>query len=135
MCIRDRYIDVQQPTVTPRFDIIRTYGKALGLSNVEWRLGSEAQIGRTHLRAALPPEMREGETFMGYDPRDTSESFNGRFWIPDFAQWTSVAANLDPNIRATVGVRADEFARPGEVAIQPRGELKVKIAPEWTVRL
>jgi hypothetical protein len=130
-----QYINVQQPTVTPRFDVIRTYGNALGLTNVEWRLGSEAQIGRTHLKAALPPEMREGETFMGYDPRDTTDTFNGFFWVPDFAQWTSVSANLDPNIRATVGVRADEFARPGEVAIQPRGELKVKVAPQWTVRL
>ncbi|HUS30891.1 MAG TPA: TonB-dependent receptor [Kofleriaceae bacterium] len=130
-----QFIDVRQPTVTPRVDVVRTWAAAAGLTNVEWRFGGEAQVGRTTLKAALPPEQREGEPFMGYDPRDTSIAFTGNFWVPDFAQWTSLTASLDPNIRATVGMRADEFARPGEVALQPRGELKVKVAPAWTVRL
>ncbi|HEY5926865.1 MAG TPA: TonB-dependent receptor [Kofleriaceae bacterium] len=128
-------INVRQPTITPRAEVTRTYAKALGLSNVEWRGGAEMQIGRTTIESALPLEMREGEQFMGYDPRDTSQSFKGSFWIPDFAAWTAVAANMDPRIRVTLGMRADAFARPGEITPQPRGEIKVKITPEWTARL
>ena len=47
-----------------------------------------------------------------FDPEDTSVKFNGRVWIPDFAAWTAITANLDPRIRATVGVRGDVFGRP-----------------------
>ena len=130
-----QYINVRQPTVTPRAEAIRTYDKWVGLSNVEWRFGGESQIGRTTIRSALPLEMREGEQFMGYDPRDTSQRYNESFFIPDFAAWTSVSANMDPRIRVTLGMRGDAFLRPGEVVPQPRGEIKVKITPELTARL
>jgi hypothetical protein len=130
-----QYINVRQPTITPRAEVTRTYDKALGLTNVEWRGGAEMQLGRTTIKSALPLEMREGEEFMGYDPRDTSQAFKGSFWIPDFAAWTAIAANLDPRIRVTLGLRGDAFTRPGEVVPQPRGEIKVKVAPKWTARL
>lgn len=130
-----QYISIKQPTVTPRGEIVRTYPKALGLTNVEWRGGGEMQIGRTSVDLALPVEMREGEQFMGIDPKDTSERFKGSFWVPDFAAWTAVSANLDPRIRVTLGMRADAFARPGEVTAQPRGELKVRLTPTLTARL
>ncbi len=130
-----QYIRVRQPTITPRAEVTRTYDKAIGLTNVEWRGGAEMQIGRSSLEIALPVEMREGEQFDGFDPRDTSTKFNGTFWVPDFAGWTAVSANFDPRIRATVGVRADAFARPGDVAVQPRGEIKVRITPQLTARL
>ena len=128
-------IKVRQPTVTPRAEIVRTYDKALGLSNVEWSGGAEAQVGRTSIDSALPLEVREGEQFMGFDPRDTSQTFKGSFWLPDFAAWTAIAANLDPRIRVTLGMRGDAFARSGEITPQPRGELKIKLAPTWTARL
>lgn len=130
-----QYIRATQPTITPRAEVIRTYDKWLGLSNVEWRFGGEAQVGRISLDSALPLEMREGEQFMGYDPRDTSQRFNEKIWIPDFAAWTAVSANLDPRIRVTLGVRGDAFLRPGEITPQPRGDLKVKITPKLTARL
>ena len=130
-----QYIRARQPTVTPRAEVIRTWDKAIGLTNVEWRNGAEMQVGRTSIDSALPIEIREGEQFMGYDPRDTSQRFNQKFWIPDFAAWSAVSANLDPRIRVTLGLRGDAFARPGDVVAQPRGELKIKLTPELTARL
>jgi hypothetical protein len=130
-----QYIRARQPTITPRAEVTRTYDEALGLRNLEWRVGGEIQVGRSTLKTALPIEMREGEQFMGYDPRDTSQRYDVSFWIPDFAAWTAVSANLDPRIRVTLGMRGDAFARPGEVTAQPRGEIKVRLAPEWTARL
>ncbi|HEY5951801.1 MAG TPA: hypothetical protein VIV40_40175, partial [Kofleriaceae bacterium] len=128
-------INVRQPTITPRAELTRTYDKALGLTNVEWRAGGEVQVGRTTIDSALPLEQREGEEFMGYDPRDTSQSFKGSFWIPDFAAWTAMSANMDPRVRVTLGLRGDAFGRPGEIRAQPRGEIKVRLAPQWTARL
>ena len=69
------------------------------------------------------------------DPRDTSETFHGSFWIHDFAAWTAVSADLDKDIRVTLGLRGDAFGRPGELTAQPRGELKWKLDPKWTARL
>ena len=130
-----QYINVRQPTVTPRAEITRTYAEAIGLKNVEWRSGGEAQVGRTRIKSALPIEMREGEQFMGFDPRDTSQRFDEAFWIPDLAAWTAWSANLDPRIRVTLGMRGDAFLRPGDYVLQPRGELKVKLTPQLTARL
>jgi hypothetical protein len=130
-----QYIRVRQPTITPRAEVSRRYDKWIGLSNVEWRVGGEGQVGRTSLQSALPIEQREGEPFMGFDPRDTSERYDVNFWIPDFAAWSAVSADLDPRIRVTLGLRGDAFLRPDDYVAQPRGELKVKITPEVTARL
>jgi hypothetical protein len=130
-----QFIQTRQPTITPRAEVIRVYDKALGLSHVEWRGGGEVQVGRASVDLALPVEMREGEQFMGFDPRDTATRFKGTFWIPDFAAWTAVSASMDPRVRVTLGVRGDAFARPGVVAVQPRGELKVRLTPALTARL
>jgi hypothetical protein len=128
-------IDVTQPTVTPRVEVIRTAHEALGLEDVEWRAGAEAQVGRSSLDLALPHETREGEDQGAYDPRDISTKFKGHVWLPDFAQWTSVSASFDPRVRFTGGLRLDEYGRPGDIAIQPRGELKVKLTKSLTARL
>jgi hypothetical protein len=130
-----QYVDTKNPQVTPRAEVVRTYDKALGLSNVEWRNGVEAQVGKGIVDLALPNEAREGEPQYMPDPRDTSETFHGSFWIPDFAAWTAVSANLDKDIRVTLGLRGDAFGRPGELTAQPRGELKWKLDPKWTARL
>lgn len=129
-----QYIDIRNPQVTPRAEVVRTYAKAAGLSNVEVRGGGEIQVSRTTVRLALPVEMREGEQFAGMDFKDTSEKFKGSFWIPDFAAWTAVSANLDPRIRVTLGMRGDAFARVKDVTPQPRGELKIRLTPSLTAR-
>lgn len=130
-----QYIRARGPQITPRAEAVRTFDKWLGLSNVEWRFGGEAQITRISIESALPLEIREGEQFMGYDPRDTSQRFTGKIWVPDFAAWTAVSANLDPRIRVTLGLRGDAFVRPREVTPQPRGELKIKLTPSLSARL
>ena len=127
-------IDVFQPTLTPRADVVRTWDRALGLRDVEWRAGTEIQVGRADLDLALPHERREGEPMGAYDPKDVTERFKGTAWVPDFAQWTSATASFDPRVRFTAGLRLDEFARPGDIAIQPRGELKVKLSKQLTAR-
>ena len=128
-------IDVTAPTVTPRAEVVRTAAHAFGLSKVEWRAGAEAQVGRNHINLALPREVREGEPMGAYDPKDVTETFDGAVWVPDFAQWTSVAADFDPRVRVTAGMRLDEYARPGEIAIEPRGEVKVMLSRALTARL
>ena len=128
-------IRAQQPTVTPRAEVTRTTESWAGLSNVVWRLGGEAQVGRSTLDIALPLERREGEPPRPMDPKDTTTRFMGSFWIPDFAGWTALTANLDPRIRATIGMRADAFARINEVALEPRGELQIKLPASLTARL
>jgi hypothetical protein len=128
-------VDVRLSTVTPRAEITRTADSWAGLSNVVWRIGAEASIGRSTVDIALPIEQREGEPMRAYDPKDTSTRFSGTFWVPDFAGWTALTANLDPQIRATVGLRSDVFARIGEVALEPRGELQIKLPAALTARL
>ncbi|MGH2899961.1 MAG: hypothetical protein ACRDMZ_14905, partial [Solirubrobacteraceae bacterium] len=128
-------IRVQQPTVTPRVEVTRTADSWIGLSKVVWRVGGEAQIGRSSIDLALPLEQREGEPPPAYDPKDVSTTFKGSFWVPDFAGWTALTADLDPAVRATVGVRTDIFSRIGEANIEPRGELQVKLPGSLTARL
>jgi outer membrane receptor protein involved in Fe transport len=70
-----------------------------------------------------------------YDPRDVTETFKGHYWLPDFAQWGSIAANLDERIRFTGGLRLDEMERNEKLAIQPRGKLEIKLTPTVTARL
>jgi len=128
-------VNVQQPSVTPRVEVTRTADEWAGLSKLEWRVGAEAKVGRSSLDIALPNERREGQPPRPMDLKDTTLSFMGSFWIPDFASWTAVSANLDPDIRATAGLRADAFARIGEVALEPRGEIQVKLPASLTARL
>jgi hypothetical protein len=128
-------IRVQQPTVTPRAEITRTADSWAGLSNVVWRIGGEAQVGRSTLDIALPLERREGEPPPPMDMKDVTTRFMGSFWIPDFAGWTALTANLDPDMRATVGLRTDVFGRIGEANLEPRGELQIKLPASLTARL
>jgi len=128
-------IRIEQPAVTPRAEITRTADSWSGLSKVVWRLGGEASVGRSTLDLALPQERREGEPPPARDPKDVTNTFMGSFWIPDFAAWTALSADLDPRVRATVGLRADEFARVHEFNLEPRGEIQVKLPASLTARL
>lgn len=130
-----QHITVIQPTVTPRAEVTRTAKEAAGLTDVVWRTGAEIQAGRNKVDLALPIEPREGEPMPEFDPKDTSTTADEIIWTHDYAAWTSLQANLDPRIRFTSGLRAEVFGRAGEFALQPRGELQVKVTPEWTARL
>ncbi len=129
-------IDLRTPAITPRVDVTHTSETAGGLKDVVWRVGGEAQVTRGSIDLALPIEMREGEPMSpNMDPKDVTETFKGTIYLADFASWSSVTASLDKRIRGTAGVRAEYFARPNEVAIQPRGELKIQITKPWQLRL
>ncbi|MDQ3365982.1 MAG: TonB-dependent receptor [Myxococcota bacterium] len=132
---RYQYIKTKLGQVTPRVEVTRTAEQAGGLTKVVWRTGAEAQIGRYSIDLALPVEPREGEPQPEFDPEDTSTRFNDTLWTPDATAWTALQANIDKRIRATAGLRAEVFGRGEEVAVQPRGELQVKLAKPWTVRL
>jgi len=120
--------------VTPRAVVTHTAPEAAGLKDVVWSAGAEVQVGHSNTDLAIPLERREGEPFPPYDPRDTTSRFKGSVWYPDYAAWTSVAATFDPRVRVTTGLRADVFGRPGEVAVQPRGEVQVKLTRTLTSR-
>jgi hypothetical protein len=128
-------IDVRVFATTPRAEVTRTASEAAGLKDVVWRTGAEIAVGRAGLDIALPVEPREGEPMPEFDPEDTTVKFNGNIWASDMAAWTAVSANLDPKIRTTLGLRAEYYARPEELSLQPRGELAYKIARPWTLRL
>jgi outer membrane cobalamin receptor len=130
----DQELKATLPNVSPRAELIHTSEKAAGLTNVEVRIGTEAQVGKYSADIATGNEPREGENPDPYDPHDMSTVYHGDFWVSDFAQWVSVAGNLEKKIRATVGVRSDELARTGEVQIQPRAQLEFQVAPKWIVR-
>lgn len=130
-----QYIRVTGPGFTPRTEVSRTWKRAAGLTDVVWRAGGELNMTRTSMDIALPVEPREGEPPPEQDDRDVTTLFQGKVWTTNAAAWTVLAANLDPRFRATAGVRAEVFGRPEEVAIQPRGELQIKLTKPWTVRL
>lgn len=126
---------IRTPLVTPRAVITRSSASALGLKDVVWSSGAEAQIGYSSVDLALPLERREGEPFPPYDPKDTSSQFRGSVWFPDYAAWTSIATTFDPRVRITNGLRVDYFGRPKELALQPRTEIQIKLHEALTARL
>jgi hypothetical protein len=86
----------------------------------------------------MPVDQSEGEPQRPDDPMDTSQRFAGEVTTKNAAAWTALSANLDPRIRVTTGLRVDRFAGAGrdpDVAIQPRGELAVKLAARITARV
>ena len=123
-------LKVQTRLITPRVSVARTEEEAFGLKNVVWTGGVEAQIGHSTTELAIPLERREGEPFPPYDPKDTASKFKGTVWFPDYAAWTSIAADFDERFRVTTGLRADYFSRPDELVIAPRSELQIKLTPK-----
>ncbi|MBX3156316.1 MAG: TonB-dependent receptor [Deltaproteobacteria bacterium] len=130
-----QYIRSSIAAVTPRAEVTRTAKEAGGLKDVVFRVGGEANIGVGWIDLALPREPREGEPMGEFDPNDTTTKVDTRITTPNFAAWTALSGNLDPKIRATMGLRAEVFGRPGEVALQPRGELQWKFHKGWLARV
>jgi hypothetical protein len=128
-------IKFSYPMVTPRAELTHVAAQAAGLTDVVWRAGAEAQITRADVDVAIGQETREGEPPPAMDTRDTTTTFKGVVWMPDTAAWSALAANVGPAIRITGGLRADLYGRSGEVAIQPRGELQIKLPRALTARL
>jgi hypothetical protein len=129
-----QFIKYTYPMVTPRAEVSHVSGALGGLSDVVWKAGAEVQVTRADVDVAVGVEPREGEPPPPMDPRDTATRFKGVVWMPDAATWTSIAGSLD-RFRATAGVRTDLYGRSGEVAVQPRGELQIKLPSDLTAKL
>jgi outer membrane receptor protein involved in Fe transport len=123
------------PMMTPRVEVRHTSARLAGLTDVVWTAGAESQVSRADIDVAIGQEPREGEPPPVDDPKNTSTTFKGVIWLPDAAAWTSLAANVARRVRISAGVRTDVYGRSGEVAVEPRGELQVKLAPALTARL
>lgn len=130
-----QYFRVQSPALTLRAEVMRTVEKVAGLSDVAIRAGGESVFTEHSLDLALPAERREGEPIPPDDPMDTSNRYRGNVTTENAAAWTSIAANLDARLRLTAGLRVDAFGRSGEVVVQPRGELQIKLRPKLVARL
>ncbi len=130
-----QHIRYSYPVTTPRGEITRTAEAAAGLTDVIWRVGAEAQVTRADLDVAVGQERREGEPPPAMDPRATTTTFKGVIWMPDAAAWTTLSANAEPWLRVTAGLRSDYYGRAGELAVQPRGELQIKLPSALTARL
>jgi len=129
----DQHLDITSPAVTTRAEVMRTADKAAGLTDVAWKLGGEVVSTHHTIDLAMGREVREGEPAV--DDMSTSQQFDGTIVSNNFATWSSIAGNLDERVRVTTGVRVDAFSRVGDVAVQPRGELAVKIVPKLTAKL
>lgn len=95
--------------IDTRAEAIRTAARGAGLTKLEWRLGQQTNSSQF--------ELLDGRTF----------------WRHDIAGWTSVAANLSPAIRATAGLRVDDF--DGDTATQPRASIAGQVTPHLTLTL
>jgi hypothetical protein len=129
-----QHIDVVQPAVTARGEVTRAIDNYGGLTNLELRAGGEAVVQKSYVNIAFPNMMIEGEAPQGFSSSNTATTFKGNFWQPDFAEWTSFAANIDPRIRFQAALRLDQFTRNSDNAIQPRGRLEIKLTPTVTAR-
>jgi hypothetical protein len=129
-----QHLRASAPAVTARAEVEHSLGDALGLTAASLRAGGEVVDTRYDLDIALPTETREGETMAAYDAMDTSLQASGRIATDDLAGWTVASASAGPRVRATAGVRVDAYRRTGEVAIQPRGDLSVRLAPTLVAR-
>ena len=132
-----QFSNVDRLALDSRAELGRTWHHVGGLADLAWRAGAESTTSRWDLSLALPPQARDGSTAgeAPPDPNDTSNRYHGTVWTPDFAAWTSLTAGLSSKIHATGGVRVDALARTGDVAVEPRGELDVALAPHTTARL
>ena len=130
----EQHYNVRSPTGTARAEIMRSADAWAGLTDVAWRAGGEAQVARHDLDIAMGRESREGSP-QPDDPMDTSNRFVGTVLSPSLAAWSALSANLDERVRITAGVRADSFRRNHDSAIQPRGEMQIKLTKMLTARV
>jgi hypothetical protein len=100
--------ELDRHAIDTRAEIIRRADAAIGLTKLEWRLGQQTNSSRYEISAR-------------------------KLWRHDVGAWSSIAANLSAKIRATAGLRIDNF--DGDDAIQPRGALLVQPTPKLTVAL
>ena len=132
-----QHYDITRLETTLRGELTWAAHKAAGLGDLTWRTGGEADISRYHLDLAIPTPSHNGikQPRGSNDPNDVSTTYEGDVWTPDFGAWSMLTAGFGPRVRLTAGLRVDGYARSGAVAIQPRGQLEIKLADRTTARL
>jgi outer membrane receptor protein involved in Fe transport len=130
-----QHLEISSPALSMRAEVMRTAPRAAGLTDLAWRAGAESVTTRHRIDLALPDERREGEPVAPDDPMDASVRFTGDLETSNIGAWTALAANLDPRIRFTGGLRLDGYTRGGEVILQPRGELAIELRETLTGRI
>lgn len=123
-----QHLDDRAPSVTARAELLRSSPGVL------WRIGAETVVTEHAIDVAMPRQSAEGEP-MQDDAMDTSETFRGTVETKDVAAWTALTSNLDERVRVTGGLRVDGYLRNRDAAIQPRGEVAIKVTPAITARL
>lgn len=119
-----------------RGEVARRWETARGLRDVELRAGAEVDLARWTLDLATPAFEDEGEPEMEQGRPDEPEvTFDDAIWVNDVAAWTSLGFALTPKLRVQAGLRVDGFARSGDVAVQPRGELSFAATARTKLRL
>ena len=131
-----QHVHDRRDSIDTRIIATRHWDEALGLEKVEWTVGSETNATRYDLDLAMPREARDGSAQSPLlDPRDTTTMFDGAFWTPDVAGYTSLAANVGDDVRITGGVRVDRFGRGDDLATQPRGAIDFTLAKRTGARI
>jgi len=130
-----QHVKFTYPMVTPRAEASRSIESFAGLTNIVVQAGAEVQVTRADADIAISQEPREGEPPPPDDPKDVSTTFKGVIWLPDYASWASLAADVAPRVRISAGVRTDDYGRSGETVVQPRGEIKIALPASLTARL
>lgn len=123
-----QHLDDRAPSVTGRAELLRSSPGVL------WRIGGETVVTEHAIDVAMPRQGVEGEP-MEDDAMDTSETYRGTVETKDVAAWTSVTSDLDERVRVTGGLRVDGYLRNRDAAVQPRGEVTMKITPTLTARV
>ncbi len=130
---RSQFFETTQLGFGGRAELVRTIRKASGLTDVVFRVGANTDIDRADLSLAVGEAPDEGQPMADGDPDDIRQRFDGVIWVPDSGAWVNAAAGFGI-ARLSSGIRVDYFARIGEVAVQPRGELTVKLPRSFKLR-
>ena len=130
-----QHVNVTSPALTTRAEVSRTASAFAGLRDVAWRAGVETVTTRHSLDVAAPRERREGEPPPVDDTMDLTEQYTGTVETANVSGWTSVAASLDERVKFETGLRVDAYTRADDVAVQPRGELSIRLSPAVVARV
>jgi hypothetical protein len=130
-----QHLDQTSPAVTTRAEVSRTAPEFAGLRNVEWRTGVETVTTRHHIDLAAPRERREGEPPAIDDPMDLTATYDGTVETANASGWTHATGSLDEHVTVSGGVRVDAYTSANDIAVQPRGEMQVKLRKDLTARV
>lgn len=130
-----QHLDQTTPALTIRGEVAQSAAEYAGLKDVAWRSGVETVSSQHSLDIAAPRERREGEAPAPDDPNDMTVMYRGTVDTGNFATWTHLTGSLDERVKFASGLRVDHYTRANDTAVQPRGEIQIKVAKPVTARL